>query len=86
MAAEGAAQVPAAAAFNREIITRFLRWLDHELVGRDFIAGQHFSVADITALCMIDFGAALLQISIDPGLANVSRWHATVAARPSAKA
>jgi len=86
VAAEGAAQVPAAAEFNRAIIARFFRWLDRELDGRACIAGERFSVADITALCMVDFAAALVGIAVDPALANVARWHATVSARPSAQA
>lgn len=86
VAAEGGAQVPAAAAFNREIIARFFRWFDRELDGHTFIAGEPFSIADISALCMIDFATALVGIAVDPALVNVARWHATVAARPSAQA
>ena len=86
VAAEGGAQVPAAAEFNREVSARFFRWFDRELDGSEFIAGKSFSVADITALCMIDFAAALVGLTVDPALTNVARWHATVSTRPSAKA
>jgi len=86
VAAQGAEQVPAAAAFNREIVARFLLWLDRELAEREFVAGSRFSVADITALCTLDFATTLVGIVVDPGLANVGRWHAGVSARPSARA
>jgi len=79
-------QIPAAAAFNREVVARFLGWLDRELAGRDFLAGDAYSVADITALCTLDFATGLVGIALDPALAQVARWRAAVSARPSAKA
>lgn len=86
VAAQGGEQVPAAAEFNRVGSARFFRWLDRELDGRTFIAGDHFTVADITALCTIDFAAKLVGVTADPGLTHVARWHASVSARPSASA
>jgi glutathione S-transferase len=79
-------QVPAAAEFNRGVITRFLRWLDGELAVSEFVAGQRYSVADITGLCTLDFATELVGISIDPTLSHLTRWHAAVAGRPSARA
>jgi glutathione S-transferase len=79
-------QVPDAAAFNRKVVDRFLGWLDGELRDRPFLAGDDYSVADITALCTLDFAGALVGIPIDPAHANLARWHAGVSARPSAKA
>jgi glutathione S-transferase len=62
-----------------------MAWLDRELGGREFVAGPRYTIADITALCGIDFGR-VSKIRIAPELANLSRWHAAVSARPSAKA
>jgi glutathione S-transferase len=62
-----------------------LDWLDRELVSRRFIAGDQFSIADITALVAIDFGR-VSKIAIKPDRVNLARWHAEVSARPSAKA
>jgi len=63
-----------------------LAWLDSELGRRPYIAGDRFTVADITALCAIDFGR-ISDIRIDPAtMPNLARWHQTVSARPSAKA
>ena len=79
-------QVPAAAEFNRGGVARFLAWLDRELEGHAFLAGDAYSVADVTALCTLDFATGLVGIRVDPALENVARWHAAVSARPSAKA
>jgi glutathione S-transferase len=62
-----------------------LDWLDRELASRRFIAGDQFSIADITALVAIDFGR-VSKIAIKPDQVNLARWHAEVSARPSAKA
>jgi len=59
--------------------------LDQSLAGRDFIAGNLFSVADITALVAVDF-MRVARLAVPEALGNVKRWHAAVAARPSAKA
>lgn len=62
-----------------------LDWLDRELASRRFIAGDQFTIADITALVAIDFGR-VSKIAIKPDHLNLARWHAEVSARPSAKA
>ena len=67
------------------VIEKRLAWLDEELADRPFIAGERFTIADITALCGIDFGK-LSAIRVDPGQKNLTRWHEAVSSRPSAKA
>lgn len=62
-----------------------LAWLDEELKGREFVAGERYSIADITTLCMIDFANAV-DIRIQPGQNNLARLYASVSARPSATA
>jgi glutathione S-transferase len=62
-----------------------LDWLDRELAARHFIAGEQFSIADITAVVAIDFGR-VSKIAIKPDQLNLARWHAEVSARPSTKA
>ena len=62
-----------------------LAWLDRELAGRPFIAGDRYTVADITALCAIDFGR-VVDIRIAPAEKNLARWHESVSSRPSARA
>lgn len=78
-------QVPAWAEANKPRVAEFLTILDRQLKSNPFVAGRHFSVADVTALCAIDFMKPA-KISMPDGLANLKRWHADVSARPSAKA
>ncbi len=61
------------------------KWLDGELAKREFVSGDRYTIADITALCGIDFGR-VSGIKIAPDQKNLERWHETVSARPSAKA
>lgn len=67
------------AAFER------LDWLDSELANREFIAGDRYTIADITALAAVDFGRAC-DIRMKPEQKNLQRWHQAVSSRPSAKA
>jgi glutathione S-transferase len=62
-----------------------LKWLDRELADRRYVAGERFTIADITAMIAIDFGR-VSKIEMQPDQTNLARWHAEVAARPSAKA
>jgi len=78
-------QVPAWAEANKPRVIDFLRVLDAELKSRPFIAGEHYTVADITALCAVDFMRPA-RIAMPDEFANVKRWHAEVAARPSSRA
>jgi glutathione S-transferase len=78
-------QLPEYAEVQRLNAEDGLAWLDRELAARRFIAGEQFSIADITAMVAIDFGR-VSKIAIKPDQTNLVRWHAEVAARPSAKA
>jgi glutathione S-transferase len=59
--------------------------MDEELAGRRYIAGDSYSVADITALCAVDFMRPA-RIPRPEGLKNLERWYADVSTRPSAQA
>jgi len=60
-----------------------LAWLDTLLQGKQFIAGDRFTIADVILYCALDFGASVGQ-PLDPSLKNVAAWRDRVAARPSA--
>ncbi|WP_018719532.1 glutathione S-transferase family protein [Arhodomonas aquaeolei] len=64
----------------------FLADLDARLAERPFVAGDAFSIADITALVTVDFAARALEIPPDDTLPHVRQWHERVSARPSASA
>ncbi|MEQ1889984.1 MAG: glutathione S-transferase family protein [Alphaproteobacteria bacterium] len=59
---------------------------DAELGRRKFTAGEEFTIADITAMIALDFGAAMGAVMVPDGLKNLKRWHGEVSARPSAAA
>jgi glutathione S-transferase len=79
-------QAPEFAEIMRENVCTRFDWIDQELAQREYLAGPRFSVADITALCAIDFGkVSSLRIKADTH-PNLAAWHARVSGRPSAKA
>ncbi|MCP4750421.1 MAG: glutathione S-transferase [Proteobacteria bacterium] len=62
-----------------------LQLLDEHLAGNTFMAGDQFSVADISALCAIDFGG-FINLKIADTQKNLARWHGEVSGRPSTQA
>jgi glutathione S-transferase len=78
-------QVPAWAEANKPRIMDFLVVLDRQLADHPFIAGDRYSVADITGLVGVDFMKPA-KLAVPDNLSNIQRWHAAVSARPSAQA
>jgi len=79
-------QAPDFGEIMRELVAGRFDWLEGELAQRPYLAGQRFTVADITALCAIDFGK-VAGIRIDPAThPHLAAWHARVSERPSTKA
>jgi glutathione S-transferase len=86
--AAAALEVPQVAAWgeaNKPRAQEVLQFMDEELGKRRFVAGDDYSVADITALVAVDFARAA-RIQRPEGAKNLDRWHQEVSARPSAKA
>ncbi len=63
----------------------FAKFLDGELGKRRFLAGDTFSIADITAFIAADF-AKYARIVFPEDLVHFARWRQEVAARPTAAA
>jgi glutathione S-transferase len=78
-------QVSAWGEANKPRAQEILGFVDRELASRPFIAGDSFSVADITALVAIDFMKPA-RIPRPPELKGLERWYQEVSSRPSAKA
>jgi len=74
-------QVPDWANANFERIDGILAKLDTVLSRQEYIAGDRYSVADITALVAIDF-MRIIKKKLTDQHPNLSRWHKQVAARP----
>ena len=70
---------------NRANYESALKWLDRELADKPFVAGDTYTMADICALCTVDF-ADWIGLPVADEFANVKAWHARVTARPSAAA
>lgn len=77
-------QMPEYGEVQKKAAERRLRLLDRELKEREFIAGPTYSVADITALCAIDF-CAPAKIEIPESLGNLNRWIKDIKRRPSSE-
>jgi glutathione S-transferase len=75
-------QVPEWGETNRDILEKALVWLDGELAERPFIAGESFTIADITAICAVGF-MRVIGRKIGEDSPNLRRWHEAMAARPS---
>ena len=70
---------------QRRQATKRLAWLDEELANREFVAGDDYTIADITALIGIDFGR-VSGFKVTEETPNLLRWRQAVSARPSARA
>ncbi len=70
---------------NKTKALEVLALLDGQLAAKRYVAGDAYSVADITALVAIDFMKPA-RIQRSPDLTHVARWYDEVSARPSAKA
>lgn len=79
-------QIPEVAAQAGQNIEARMEWLNKELEGTQFIAGEDYTVADITAQCAFVMGKAALGIRIPEELENLSDWWARVCSRPTARA
>lgn len=82
--AEPIPQIPELITRGRERMARFYAKFDGQLAGKPFVAGDRYSVADITALCAVDFGK-WSDLDIPAECTNLRRWYEAVSSRPSAK-
>ena len=70
---------------NRPRALSFLEFLDGELAKRSFVAGDSYSVADITAMIAVDF-MRVSKMAAPDALTHLRRWYTAVAERPSSSA
>ena len=76
--------IPEGSAGMKATVQDNLKWLDQQLDGKQFIAGNRLTIADIILYCALDFGAGVGQ-KLDPSLKNVNAWFQRMDSRPSAK-
>jgi glutathione S-transferase len=77
------AQIPELAERARSRVEQFFYRLDGQLADNEFVAGHNFSIADISAMVVVDF-AGRIKLSLPEDAANLRRWYESVSARPSA--
>ncbi len=65
-----------------EAAPQTLTMFDEQLGQSEYLAGERFSIADITLGIAIDF-ARMVKVVEVPDLANISRWYEQISARPS---
>jgi glutathione S-transferase len=75
-------QIPELAQRGLQRIQDFFATLDERLAGREFLATDRFSIADITAVVAVDF-ARVVKLKPGEQHANLLRWRAGLAQRPS---
>ncbi len=78
-------QIPELADRGRRRVRQFFADMDGRLAQSDYVAGDRFSVADITAFVSVEFARAIKE-AIPDSATNLKRWRDGVAARPSASA
>jgi len=78
----GYAQIPELAQRGLARLQQFMDTLEQRLAGREFIAADQFSIADINAVVAVDFARV---VRVKPGEAQVQlrRWREAMAQRPS---
>jgi glutathione S-transferase len=76
------AQIPELAQRGLDRVQQFFVTLNEHLAGRDFIAADGFSLADITAVVAVDF-ARIVKVKPTEQHPHLQRWRAAMALRPS---
>jgi glutathione S-transferase len=79
------AQIPALAERGRARVGRFFQSMNEHLGAQEFVAGDRYTMADITAQITIEF-AKRVKLTIPDSCPALAAWHEAVSARPSAKA
>ena len=77
------AQIPELAERGRGRVEQFFQRLDGQLADNKFVAGDNFSLADISALVVVDF-AGRLKLKLPEDATNIRRWYESVSGRPGA--
>lgn len=78
----GYEQIPALAERGMARLWAFFDMLDTHLKGRDFVVGNAFSIADISAVVVVDF-ARVVKVKPRDDHEAILRWRAAMAERPS---
>ncbi len=68
-----------------EKVRNVARWLDQTLAKQPYVAGERFTIADITAFCALEFARGLMKFRPgDEDMPHLQAYRDRIAARPSA--
>jgi glutathione S-transferase len=70
---------------QKQVAFEGMRYFDSVLAASPFVAGETFTMADITVYAALGF-AAFLELELPAGCSNLVAWRDRIAARPSVKA
>jgi len=76
-------QIPDAKAASDKNVRTYYQRLDQEFGLNNFVAGERFTIADITLVSAIDFASEMVDLKPNEDLKNLHRWHEEVSSRPS---
>ena len=78
-------QIPDAKKASDANVVAYYKRLDKEFVSSEYVAGNRYTVADITLLSAIDFASSMVDLKPSESLKNLNRWHEQINSRPSSK-
>lgn len=78
--------IPDAKTASDKNVANYYKRLDQEFSQSRFVAGERFTIADITLLTSVDFASTLVGIPPDAALTHLARWREEVGGRASVKA
>lgn len=78
-------QIPEAKAASDSRVEQYYQRLDNEFSVSEYVAGDRFTIADISLLTAIDFATSLVGLKPSEEYTHLYRWHRNVSARPSCK-
>ncbi len=76
-------QIPKAKEASDKNVRSFYERLDGEFKKNNYVAGDRFTIADITLVSAIDFASDMVNLEPQKALKNLHRWHKEVSSRPS---
>ena len=74
-------QIPDAKAASDKNVRAYYQRLDQEFGLNNFVAGERFTIADITLVSAIDFASEMVDLKPNQDLKNLYRWHEEVSSR-----
>lgn len=79
-------QIPDAKVASDKNVHAYYKRLDNEFADTEYVAGDRFTVADITLFSGVEFASGLVGLPPSEELTHLKRWHAQVSERPSISA